>query len=117
MARVCCCAGRALVVTADGKRRLTMVVSGDGRVTRRVRAKLSAKQASGFPAPSLLAEHPCHPMLTGPRRHAQELRLHLPICLRRTAKTRGLKRAVVVGKKRGGLSKAAEKALVDAVCI
>jgi len=33
-------------VLKDGKRRLTMVVSGDGHGTRRVSAKLNAKQAS-----------------------------------------------------------------------
>jgi len=33
-------------VLQDGKRRLTMVVSGDGHATRRVSAKLDAKQAS-----------------------------------------------------------------------
>jgi hypothetical protein len=38
--------GRALAVLPDGKRRLTMVVSGGGRETRRVRAKLDAKQVT-----------------------------------------------------------------------
>ena len=39
-------AGRAVAVLPDGKRRLTMVVIGGGRGTRRVRAKLDAKQVT-----------------------------------------------------------------------